>query len=129
MIDRICQDEPGKDARKLSRWFASRPDARYRVRTEFQPIPEGWRDQISNGRVINGRLCGLQPFMFTTGLMVNLRFDDMTYEYSARYCYERFEDALKALNTWDGAGDPSGPWCKEKVSERLGPGLLAKETA
>lgn len=28
---RLCQDEDGADARKLSRWFASRPGARARL--------------------------------------------------------------------------------------------------
>jgi hypothetical protein len=34
-VTRLLQDEPGKDAGKLSRWFASRLDARYQVRRIF----------------------------------------------------------------------------------------------
>lgn len=61
-------------------------------------------------RPIAGNMCGLFRFMFTTGLMVGL--DAAGYE--RRYCYERHEDALAALISWDGKGHPSGPWIKLK---------------
>lgn len=61
-------------------------------------------------REIDGKMCGLFRFMFTTGLMVGL--DAGGYE--RRYCYEHGEDALAALVAWDGAGHPSGPWIKLK---------------
>lgn len=38
MSDRICQDEPGYESARLSRWFASRIDARWVVR-RFWPRP------------------------------------------------------------------------------------------
>lgn len=31
-----------------------------------------------------------------------------------RYCYEFVEDALAALETWNGTGHPPGPWIKHK---------------
>lgn len=61
-------------------------------------------------RVIDGKLCGLQRFLFTTGLVVDLDADG----YERRYCYERHEDAEAALAAWDGAGHPPGPWIKLK---------------
>ncbi|MDR2219770.1 MAG: hypothetical protein LBE24_04225 [Methylobacillus sp.] len=88
-------------------------------------IPEVWKSQTHNERIINGRICGLQKFLFTTGLLTDLTFSGLIYNYSARYCYEHFEDALEALNAWDGEGDPPGNWIKEKVSERLGAGATA----
>lgn len=58
----------------------------------------------------NGKVCGLMNFIFTTGLMVGLNLDD----YEIRYCYENFDDALAALEKFNGVGDPSGPWIKAK---------------
>lgn len=87
-------------------------------------IPAQWRDQMKEPREIDGKLCCLQHFIFTTGLLVGVTFDGMTYNYEARYCYATVVDALGALIRWDGQGDPPGPWVKEKVSGRLGPGAL-----
>lgn len=66
----------------------------------------------------DGTMCALQRQLFTTALMVGL--DRVGYK--RRYCYERMADAREALVQWDGAGDPPGPWVKEKPSDRLGPG-------
>lgn len=71
-------------------------------------------------------LCGVQRFIFTTGLLTHLRFDSVSVDYAARYCYESHRDALEALATWDGKNDPPGDWIKEKVTDRLGPGAKAK---
>ena len=54
----------------------------------------------------------------TTAIVIGL--DDFGFQ--RRYCYEGEFDAARALAVWDGSGDPSGPWIKEKPSERLGPG-------
>lgn len=78
-------------------------------------------------RVINGRMCGLFSFMYTTGLVVGL--DECGYE--RRYCYERREDAIDALVAWNGQGHPSGPWikCKGRLNgvgvDMLNPALTA----
>lgn len=61
-------------------------------------------------RTVDGKLCGLLRFLFTTGLVVNLDQDG----YELRYCYEHHEDAQAALAAWDGNGHPSGPWIKLK---------------
>lgn len=60
--------------------------------------------------VINGKVCGLHRFMFTTGLVVGLTFDS----YERRYCYETERDAGAALILWDGVEHPDGPWIKLK---------------
>lgn len=73
-------------------------------------------------REIPGKgLCGLNRFIFTTGLMVSL--DEIGYY--GRYCYANESDALKALNEWDGNGDPGGPWIKYKgrPEERSNPNM------
>lgn len=68
-----------------------------------------------------GELAGIFPMLFTTGLFVGL--DEMGWR--TRFCYERVQDAIAALDAWDGQGDPPGPWIKEKPSDRLGPGATA----
>lgn len=84
-----------------------------------EDVPEVWRDQFLALRSVPGRgLCGVQRFIFTRGLLTDLSFDGLSYDYSARYCYPRASDALSALATWDGQGDPPEGWVKEKISER-----------
>lgn len=70
------------------------------------------------------RQCAVMEFIFTHGLLVDFVSTEMTYDYSARYCYPSKDDALAALRDWNGKGDPPGRWAKEKVSGRLGPALL-----
>jgi hypothetical protein len=71
--------------------------------------------------------CAIQPFLTTTGLVVGL--SEVGYEF--RYCYEHSKDARDALRTWDGQGDPSGPWIKQKGLgvDRLGPGAIGSAWA
>jgi hypothetical protein len=57
-----------------------------------------------------GEWAGLAPFIFTTGLCVGLDRSG----YRTRFCYKNTRDALAAIVTWDGTGDPPGPWIKEK---------------
>lgn len=75
----------------------------------------------SSLRMVNGVLCGLLPFAFTTGLMVDLR----EFGYELRYCYEHEADALAALLVWDGNDHPTGPWikCKGRGVDLLNPEL------
>lgn len=82
-------------------------------------IPEFWRPMFLQAREVPGRgVCGVQRFIFSCGLLTDLRFDGLGYGYSARYCYPIARDAERALAEWDGIGDPPGEWIKEKVSER-----------
>lgn len=55
-------------------------------------------------------ICGLMDFMFTTGLIIGM--DKIGY--FGRYCYKTRQEALDALNSWDGSGDPPGSWIKYK---------------
>ena len=60
-------------------------------------------------RKIEGKgICGLMDFIFTTGLVIAM--DEMGY--FGRYCYKTRQEALDALNYWDGFGDPPGNWIK-----------------
>lgn len=64
----------------------------------------------TNLKEISGKMYGIYRFIFTTGLVVGI--DEVGYE--SRYCYKHHNDAVKALNDWDGIGDPSGNWIKHK---------------
>jgi hypothetical protein len=83
-------------------------------------LNEGYSNvrQLSDGRWI-----GIRDMMYTTGLFVNL--NKVGYEY--RYCYENFTDAAIACDTWNGIGDPPGPWIKQKPSNRLNPALAQED--
>jgi hypothetical protein len=70
----------------------------------------------------NTEFVGIMQMMFTYGLFVGL--DETGYK--RRYCYEYKSDAVIAAQTWDGKGDPPGPWIKEKPSDRLGPGAVGR---
>lgn len=86
-------------------------------------LPPTWRDQFLIVREVPGRgICAVQRFMFTCGLLTELTFTEWTYDFSARYCFDSPTEALRALVSWDGVGDPPGEWIKEKVSGRPGPG-------
>lgn len=73
-------------------------------------------------RPLQGQFCGLLPFMYTTGLVVGL--GDSGYQ--RRYCYEHLADARAALEAWDGADHPPGPWikCKGPGIDLLNPAML-----
>ena len=82
-------------------------------------VPELWQGTFLSVREIPGRgLCAVQRFAYTCGLLLNVRFDGLTYFYDARYCYPLMSDAVEDLREWGGEGDPPGDWVKEKVSER-----------
>ena len=68
-----------------------------------------------------GEMIGLQRLIFTVGLCVGLD----RHGYRTRFCYPTMRDALFASLTWDGEGDPPGPWIKEKgMVERNNPRAL-----
>lgn len=66
-----------------------------------------------------GEVAGLVRQIFTTGLCVGLG----EFSHRTRYCYESYMDAKVALSSWDGLGDPPGPWIKQKPEDRLNPKL------
>jgi hypothetical protein len=89
---------------------------------------EGYR----HARVIDGVLCTVHPQAFTFGLFVGL--DE--YGYERRYCYEKLDDALTALQAYTDprGGHAPGPWIKVKGNFRgshvdeLNPALMRDET-
>jgi len=74
-------------------------------------------------RLDGGIYAGVFPQLYTCGLFVGLTRGG----WERRYCYENTADAEKALREWNGAGDPPGPWIKEKPGDRLGPGVIGHE--
>lgn len=55
---------------------------------------------------INGRVCALKKFLFTTGILVGM--DETGYAH--RYCYHTNQDAITAYLDWalTGADEPTG---------------------
>jgi hypothetical protein len=49
---------------------------------------------------------GLHKFMFTSAIIVGRMGDHIGYD--DRWCYHTDEDAQKALDAWDGVGEPDG---------------------
>lgn len=70
----------------------------------------------------DGTEIALYPQFYTCALVVDL---DRIGNYKRRFCYEDAMECLLALVTWDGQGDPPGPWIKEKPGDRLGPGAFS----
>lgn len=58
----------------------------------------------------NGEWAALMDMLFTTGLFHNL--DTMGYE--CRWCYATRQEAVEALENWEGIGKPTGEWLAEK---------------
>ena len=61
-------------------------------------------------RLPSGEIVGLAPFVSTIGLVRGLNPSG----YTSRFCYPSIEDAIAAISSWTGDGDPPGPWLKEK---------------
>jgi hypothetical protein len=61
-------------------------------------------------KVANFGICGLQKFVFTTGIVIGLTH----IGYYGRYCYPSQSEASQELINWDGQGDPKGNWLKYK---------------
>ena len=74
------------------------------------------RNGYSHFIIADGQLCALQQFMFTTGLVVGLAWEN----YTRRYCYEAFDDALCSLQQWSGRDHPVGEWIKVKGHDNSG---------
>lgn len=74
-------------------------------------------------RLDDGRWIAVQPMLFTTGLFV---IDADLLSWTTRFCYEKSADAIAAVETWDGQGDPPGPWIKQKPEDRLNPAMFGE---
>jgi hypothetical protein len=66
-------------------------------------------------------ICGLRDFIFTCGLVIGM--DEGGY--FGRYCYRTKQEAIDAIESWDGQGDPPGDWVKYKGNggERSNPNI------
>lgn len=77
-------------------------------------------DGYTHLREVDGVICGLQRFMYTLGLMVNIHMEDIfgkeysTYEYRFCYPYEKAEEAVLALSVYKYGEDPILGWIKQK---------------
>lgn len=72
---------------------------------------------ISTHDVPNIGTCALYRFIFTVGLLIKFDANNHSDMYYGRYCYENLSDAKDAIETWDGIGDPPGPWIKYKGTD------------
>lgn len=61
------------------------------------------------------RWAALSPMNFTTAILMGYVDDD--YGYEDRWCYNSYEAAKKALDDWDGTGEPRG-WHRHPSSGR-----------
>lgn len=53
-------------------------------------------------RYVNGMLCGIQRYMFTVGVCVDM---DET-GYAGRFCFDTWQNAYLFLEEWDGKTPP-----------------------
>lgn len=86
-------------------------------------MPKHWAcgyGYLDARELASGVVIGIMPMLYTAGLFVGITRE----RYERRYCYEKLADARSAFLSWDGVGDPPGPWIKEKPSDRLGPGAV-----
>ncbi len=61
-------------------------------------------------QLADGQWIALRTLLSTTAIVIGL--DNTGYNH--RYCYRYHEDALEAINSWDGAGHPPGEWIVRK---------------
>jgi hypothetical protein len=62
-------------------------------------------------KLINGKLCALMNYMFTTGLVVNIS----EYSYERRYCFHHPVEALLAIEAYEDLTQHApGDWIKCK---------------
>jgi len=72
----------------------------------------------------DGRVIHLVPMLFNVRLTIATPIDNEIGCYTDGWCYARGEVGLAILAalTWDGIGDPEGPWIKQVSTGRQGPG-------
>jgi hypothetical protein len=94
-----------------------------RIITAAEAIAIGYDDART---LPNGETLAVHRMIYTVGLFIGLHL----HGFRTRFCYPDMGSALKALRTWDGEGDPPGPWIKEKGAvERLNPNFIKETTA
>jgi hypothetical protein len=79
----------------------------------------------------DGRVIHLVPMLINIRLIISTPRDNREGAYTEGWCYSREQvvTAMTAAATWVGVGDPPGPWIKEVMTGRKGPGwpVLAGE--
>ena len=80
--------------------------------SDWQPSREAFAalGVLLSRELPTGEWAGVQRMMFTNALLVGMDRSG----YRTRFCYPLGMPAIEALGTWDGRGDPPGPWIKEK---------------
>ncbi len=101
----MCRCSPAGEATNLSTWLAW-----IIMVDEKTIIAFGYE---SPRRLASGEWAAIMRFLFTTGLIVGIE----ELGYRTRFCYRTREEALEALSSWNGTGDPPGEWIKEKGNE------------
>lgn len=57
--------------------------------------------------------CCVHDFCYTTGLLYGLTERGI----KGRYCYPSRDEAIQAIEQWDGTGSPPGKWIVHKCRE------------
>ena len=65
----------------------------------------------------SGEWAAVRDMFTTAGLIVGIT----PTGYRTRFCYETRGEAMIALATWTGKGDPPGRWIKQKPEDWSGP--------
>ena len=117
-LDLVCEKWPHRLTRVTLAPGAEMPSP------EFRKQFAAWKDERywPIRQLPSGEWMGVLKMQYTYGLCIGL---DRT-GYRTRYCYETWDQVVPAFLTWDGEGDPPGPWLKQKPEERYGPGLVER---
>jgi len=62
----------------------------------------------------DGRWLAVHRLLFHWTLLI----DNHEFGYEDRYCYQYYDDAVEAMNNWDGEGDAPGNWHRHPTSGR-----------
>jgi hypothetical protein len=60
------------------------------------------------------RICGVARLLYNWTLHVDIDMDG----YNTRYCFHNKSDALEALHSWNGEGDPGDKWHRNPETGR-----------
>lgn len=82
-------------------------------------------DMLFSRDVGEHHFVGVYRFIYNDRLV----FGDLRNEwcYERGFCFPQDGSAIEAAQSWDGEGDPEGPWIKEVGTDRYGPGSKAHQ--
>lgn len=87
--------------------------------------PQPCREWALFCRVLDdGRIMHLIPLMFTFRVCVASASENRSGCFADGWCYakQRLAAAVHVALFWDGQGDPPGPWIRNVLTGRYGPG-------